>query len=78
MAADNHGEPHIEGVRLLAHDSHIEQIGLSHREHGLFGHTLKAGTLGIALKANGERRAYLLEDNHVEGGIERQKRVEAL
>ena len=78
MAADNHGEPHIEGVCLLAHDSHIEQIGFCHREHGLLGHALEAGALGIALKANGERRAHLLEDNHVEGGIERQKRVEAL
>lgn len=73
MTADNHGEPHIEGVCLLAHDGHIEQIGFCHREHGLFRHTLKAGALSIALKANGERRTYLLEDNHVEGGIERQK-----
>ncbi|DAT81369.1 MAG TPA: hypothetical protein [Caudoviricetes sp.] len=70
MAADDHREPHIESVCLLAHDGHIEQIGFCHREHGLLGYALKAGALSIALKANGERRADLLEDNHVEGGIE--------
>ncbi|DAY92064.1 MAG TPA: hypothetical protein [Caudoviricetes sp.] len=78
MAADNHGEPHIEGVCLLAHDSHVEQIGFCHREHGILGDTLKTFALSVALKADGERRADLLEDNHVEGSIERQKRVEAL
>lgn len=78
MAANNHGEPRIEGVCLLAHGGHIEQIGFRHRDHGVLGHTLKAGALGIALKANGKRRAYLLEDNYVEGSIERLKRVQAL
>jgi hypothetical protein len=78
MAADNHGEPRIESVCLLSHGSHIEQIGFRHRDHGVLGHTLKAGALSIALKANGERRAYLLENNHVEGSIERLKRIEAL